>query len=74
MIEKFIIMWFFFILIGLTPLTYRALMALDFSKVFRRSSTWQIKLLMSFISICIAFIIAYGFTVVIEKILYIVNN
>ncbi|NLD25783.1 MAG: DUF1146 domain-containing protein [Acholeplasmataceae bacterium] len=74
MIEKFIIMWFFFILIGLTPLTYRALMAVDFSQFFRRSSTWQIKLLMSFISICIAFIIAFAFTVVMEKILYIINN
>jgi uncharacterized membrane protein YwzB len=74
MIEKLIIMWFFFILIGFTPLTYKALMALDFSKFFRRNSTWQIKFLMTFISMALAFIIAFAFSVVLEKIIFIANN
>lgn len=73
MIENLITMWFFFILIGFTPFTYRALMAIDFSKIFRRNSTWQIRFLASFISVALAFIIAFAFTVVLERIMAIVN-
>ncbi|MDD4000574.1 MAG: DUF1146 family protein [Bacilli bacterium] len=74
MIDNLIIMWFFFILIGFTPLTYKALMAIDFSKTFRKNSTWQIKFLMTFISISLAFIIAFAFSVILEKIMFIINN
>jgi uncharacterized membrane protein YwzB len=74
MVDKIIIMWFFFIFIGLIPLNYRALMALDFSHLFRRSSTWQIKLLMTFISISLAFLIAFAFYEVMEKIIFIINS
>ncbi|HHX80995.1 MAG TPA: DUF1146 domain-containing protein [Acholeplasmataceae bacterium] len=73
MIDNLITMWFFFILIGFTPLTYRALMAIDFSKIFRRNSTWQIRFLVSFVSVALAFIIAFAFTIILERILAIVN-
>lgn len=72
MIEKVITMWFFFIFFGLIPINYRALMAVDFSKIFRRNSTWQIRLLMTFISIALAFIISYAVTISLEKILSII--
>jgi len=68
MIDTLISLWFFFILIGFTPLTYRALMAVDFSKIFRRNSTWQIRFLVSFISFALAFIVAYAFLIIYERI------
>ncbi|HEY8395815.1 MAG TPA: hypothetical protein VIK96_03465 [Bacilli bacterium] len=73
MIDNLITMWFFFILIGFTPLTYRALMALDFSKIFRRNSTWQIRFLMTFISFALSFLIAYAFTIIYERIFSIIR-
>lgn len=74
MIEKVITMWFFFIFFGLIPINYRALMAIDFSKIFRRNSTWQIRLLMTFISIALAFLISYAVTLSLEKILSIIQS
>lgn len=74
MIEKVITMWFFFIFFGLIPINYRALMAIDFSKIFRRNSTWQIRLLMTFISIAVAFLISYAVTLSLEKILSIIQS
>ena len=68
MIDTLISLWFFFILIGFTPLTYRALMAVDFSKIFRRNSTWQIRFLVSFISFALALIVAYAFLIIYERI------
>lgn len=74
MAEKVVIMWFFFIFLGLIPINYRALMSVDFSKIFRRQSTWQIRLLMTFISIALAFIISYAITTSLEKLMYIIRN
>lgn len=74
MIEKVITMWFFFIFFGLIPINYRALMAIDFSKIFSRNSTWQIRLLMTFISIALAFLISYAVTLSLEKILSIIQS
>ena len=73
MIDNLISMWFFIILIGFTPLTYRALMALDFSKLFRRNSGWQIRFLVTFVSFAFAFIIAYDFLVIYERIFVVVR-
>ncbi|MFY9422406.1 MAG: DUF1146 domain-containing protein [Acholeplasmataceae bacterium] len=73
MIDNLISMWFFIILIGFTPLTYRALMALDFSKLFRRNSGWQIRFLVTFVSFAFAFIIAYAFLVIYERIFVVVR-
>lgn len=58
MIEKLIVMWFYIIFFILIPLIYKALMALDFSNLFKRSSTWQIKFLMIIVSIVFAYIVA----------------
>ena len=49
MFDKILTMWFLFIIIVLVPLNYRALMALKFSNLFHRASTWQI---LSLIHIC----------------------
>ncbi len=73
MIDNLISMWFFIILIGFTPLTYRALMALDFSKLFRRNSGWKIRFLVTFVSFAFAFIIAYAFLVIYERIFVVVR-
>jgi len=74
MVEKIIIMWFFIIFLGLIPVVYKALMAIDFSTIFKRSSTWQIKLLTIFISISLAFIVSYAIMTSLEKILTIIEN
>lgn len=54
------LVWYFAIVIIIGIATYFALMALDFSKMFRPNSTWQIKLLAILISVAMGFIIASG--------------
>ena len=54
------LVWYFAIVIIIGISTYFALMALDFSKMFRPNSTWQIKLLAILISVAMGFIIASG--------------
>jgi hypothetical protein len=48
-------------------------MALDFSKLFRRNSGWQIRFLVTFVSFAFAFIIAYAFLVIYERIFVVVR-
>lgn len=68
MFDKILTMWFLFIIIVLVPLNYRALMALKFSNLFHRASTWQIRFLVTLISFLMAFLTAFAFIYVIERI------
>ena len=63
-------MWFFIIFIPLIFACYHAIMALDFSKLFKPNSTWQIKLLTLVLSISLAFIVAFSFV----AIAYLINE
>ena len=67
-------MWYFFIFLGLIPINYRALMAIDFSKFFRYNSTWQIRLIVTFLSIIISFLISYAITYSLEKIFFAITK
>lgn len=67
--EDLITMWYFIIFLGLIPINYRALMAIDFSKLFRYNSTWQIRILVLFFSIILSFLIGYAFIYSFEKLL-----
>lgn len=58
--EAFLQIWYFVILIPVSVATYYALMALDFSKLFKANSTWQIRVLSLLISLAIGFILADG--------------
>lgn len=69
MMEDLITMWYFIIFLGLIPINYRALMAIDFSKLFRYNSTWQIRILVLFFSIILSFLIGYAFIYSFEKLL-----
>lgn len=73
MFEYLVLMWFFVIFIPLSFACYRALMALDFSKLFRPNSTWQIKLLTLVFSIALSFIVAFAFAAIIYAIRTIVS-
>ncbi|MDD3382184.1 MAG: DUF1146 family protein [Bacilli bacterium] len=42
----------------LIPLCFKALSAIDFSKVFKQNSTWQIRLLILLLSIIISYLLA----------------
>ena len=72
MFPKIITMWFLFIFIILIPINYRALMALNFSNIFQRSSTWQIRFLMMLISIIMAFMTSFAFIYIIERIVSVI--
>lgn len=71
--DNIISMWYFIIFVCLIPINYRALMALDFSKIFKYNSTWQIRLLVTFLSIIIAFIISFAFMYSISIIIGIIS-
>lgn len=68
-----IAMWYFIIFLGSIPVVYSALMAVDFSKMFKYNSTWQIRLIVTFLSIIIAFLISFAITYSLEKILNIIT-
>lgn len=54
------LVWYFAIVAIIGIATYFALMALNFSKLFKPNSTWQIKLLAILISIALGLIVASG--------------
>ena len=58
--DTFYLIWYFAIVAIIAIATYFALMALDFSKLFKPNSTWQIKLLAILIGIALGFMIAGG--------------
>lgn len=45
-----IAIWYLFIFVLVSVLVFKALKAIDFSKVFRQSSTWQIRTLVYVVS------------------------
>lgn len=65
--EVFLQVWYFVILIPVSVATYYALMALDFSKLFKANSTWQIRVLSLLISLAVGFILADGVFGIIER-------
>ena len=68
MFEKLIFMAYLFIFLGLIPINYKALMALDFSQLFQRNSSWQIKFVCGIISVVLAFLLALAFITTMEYI------
>jgi uncharacterized membrane protein YwzB len=66
--------WYIVMFASITIITYYALMSVDFSKLFRRSSTWQIKILLIFVSIIFGFLVASGINEIISKILSIIQK
>lgn len=60
MLDYYIQIWYFVIFIPVSVASYFALMALDFSKLFKSNSTWQIRVITLLISISLGFIIADG--------------
>jgi uncharacterized membrane protein YwzB len=72
--ENIILMWYFIIFLGLIPINYRALMAIDFSKFFRYNSTWQIRLIVTFLSIIFSFLVSFAITYSLDKILDVITN
>jgi len=67
--ENIITLWYFMFFFGFIFITYRALMAIDYSKLFKYNSTWQIKTIVLFISIIIAFLLAYAFAYSYERLI-----
>ncbi|MGI6710363.1 MAG: DUF1146 family protein [Bacilli bacterium] len=49
---------FFIFFLPLIPLFFKALTAIDFSKMFKADSVWQIRLLVLTISIIISYLLA----------------
>jgi len=58
--------WGLCITIGITGLLYYAFQRVDFSKIFKANSTFQIKTIIFFISLAIAIICAIGFCLLIN--------
>lgn len=61
--------WFFIFLIPLVPITFRALMALDFAKLFLPNAVWQIRLLVLLLSVIIAFLFSFAMYTIIDLII-----
>lgn len=60
-------MWFFMIFFPMTPIVFRALMAVDVSKIFKKNHVWEIRLLFILISIIISFLTAEAFITFLER-------
>lgn len=65
--EVYLQVWYFVIFIPASIASYYALMALDFSKLFKTNSTWQIRVLSLLISIALGFLIADGVLGILER-------
>ncbi len=55
------LVWFLVILIVVAMITYRALGAVDYSKIFKARSTWQIRTLVLLVSIIIGGLVGFIF-------------
>jgi len=55
------LVWFLVILIVVAMITYRALGAVDYSKIFKARSTWQIRTLVLLVSIIVGGLVAFIF-------------
>ena len=65
--EIYLQVWYFVIFIPASIASYYALMVLDFSKLFKANSTWQIRVLSLLVSIAIGFLIADGVLGILER-------
>lgn len=68
MFEKLIFMAYLLIFLGFIPINYKALMALDFSQLFQRNSSWQIKFVCGILSVVLAFLLGLAFMTTMEYI------
>ncbi len=59
--------WFFIVFFPLIPIVFRALMAIDVSKIFKKNSVREIRLLFMFTSIIIAFLVSEAFMRFLER-------
>lgn len=64
----YILIWEFVAFIVCFALMYYALNAIDFSKIFKKNSTLQIKIILLLLSSTIAFSIACGFGEILQLI------
>ncbi|HHV14509.1 MAG TPA: DUF1146 domain-containing protein [Acholeplasmataceae bacterium] len=55
------LVWFIVILVVVALVTYRALGAVDYSKIFKARSTWQIRILVLLISIIVGGLVGFIF-------------
>ncbi len=55
------LVWFLVILIVVAMITYRALGAVDYSKIFKARSTWQIRTLVLLVSIIVGGLVGFIF-------------
>ncbi len=69
MIDYYVQVWYFVIFIPVSIAAYFALMAIDFSKIFKNNSTWQIRVITLLISISLGFIIADGVLGIITRLI-----
>lgn len=67
MIEFYAQVWYFVIFIPVSVASYYALMSIDFSKIFKSNSTWQIRVITLLISIALGFIIADGVYGIVDR-------
>lgn len=68
MFDGLMVVWFLAIVIIVTLITYIALNAIDFSKFFKPNSTWQIRILIFFMSLALGFVIALGALEIIKQV------
>lgn len=69
MADILIDVWFLVLMFGLSAIVYRTFQAIDYSKIFRRNSTWEIRTLVLLLSIAIAYLVASAFISVLERIM-----
>lgn len=74
MIDTIMDFWFLIMFFTLIPLNFRALMAIDFSKMFRYNSTWQIRLITVFLSIIISFLVSFALVYSFKILYYTINK
>lgn len=61
-------MWFLMLFLPLCVITFRALMAVDYSKIFYKGRVWEIRFLFLIVSIGLAYLFASAFIKIIEVI------
>lgn len=69
MYDTIIMAWTLVVLIAVTSVSYVALQALDFSHLFKKASTWQIRFLILVVSLALGLMVACGIEYLITKII-----
>lgn len=65
----YILVWEIAIFISVFALMFYALQAVDFSKIFKKNSTFQIKVIICFVSAAVGFAISMGIGEILKLIL-----